>query len=506
MISIRFAIWAAVSTKAQARPDKISLADQEARCRAVATAKGWEESAGPYIVKGESRTLYVDLQTAEQAIPELRAMLEAAKRREFDVLVIYDNNRFRDLLMIVARVLISYRIQPYSISQPVDPQPPETFNPNRADTLWMMLGMSDIISHNQISDLRRKYEVGMPSRVRDKGLPANSIPFGYRKPPGRESDRQAIPEQDPITAPVVVAFKNLLLAGRSLSQIIKFAEGTGIKPPRGKQWYAASIREILRNPFYAGYNRWGMSKTFTDLRTGKRIRNRDVPLAEIIVERGQHQALWDDETHQLIIAELDRRGNSYQGKVINQLSKVLKCQDCNTAMWMQYNGSRNEPKRAIWRCSNKTCRKGAIHNSLALEQLSQKLHDVLLTETDPRQIETNQATTRMEQAKLDELVKRRDRITDLFETGGLPKNEYMSRRAALDNQIFAAERELNDAVTAIAERAQRQQLLADFRFLINEIPDWIITSDPQEINRALVLLLDHVTVKEDQIAQIIFRD
>ena len=42
----RFSIWTAVSTAAQASEDKVSLQEQEIKCRETAIAKGWKETSG----------------------------------------------------------------------------------------------------------------------------------------------------------------------------------------------------------------------------------------------------------------------------------------------------------------------------------------------------------------------------------------------------------------------------------------------------------------------------
>ncbi len=43
-----------------------------------------------------------------------------------------------------------------------------------------------------------------------------------------------------------------------------------------------------------------------------------------------------------------------------------------------------------------------------------------------------------------ELLKRRSRIVDIFESGGLTKDEYMVRRRELDTQIGKVEQEIED--------------------------------------------------------------
>ena len=505
---IRYAIWCAVSSERQAGDDKISLPDQEARCRSIANTKGWQETSLPYIVPGETRTAYINLRDAEDAIPELRQMLFDAERGRFDILVMYDYNRLRELLDPVARTLAAYKVQIYSVTQQVEPQTPETFNIYRADSAWMMQYLSSIISRAQVYDLRRKYDIGMPARVQNRGLPAISIPFGYRKPPDKENDSSAIPVQDPVTSLIVSKFKDLLLQGRSLRQLVDFANGTGIKSPKGKAWSAQTIRDILRNPFYAGYNRWGMSKNFTDPRTGKSIRNRHVNPDDVIVERGHHIPLWDDETHQRLIRELDERGNAYRGKSASQLSRLLICAKCGSPLWMQHNGPRSEPDRAIWRCSKKSeCGAANILHSRAIEQAGLYLQNEIARINDPRNTtRAEKPSYTLEEESLKELLKRRSRIVDIFESGGLTKAEYMVRRRELDTQIGKVEQEIEDLKLKTARSVERKEMLIKFEHLVGEISDWITNDDPLAVNTTLKVLLANFTVDGEKIAHITFKE
>ena len=98
---IRFAIFAAVSTRPQAAADKISLPEQIKLCRNAGKSHQWKETAGPFIIPGETRTQWINLRDAEEQITNpdgthpLRDLLDAAKRREYDVLILYHYNRLR---------------------------------------------------------------------------------------------------------------------------------------------------------------------------------------------------------------------------------------------------------------------------------------------------------------------------------------------------------------------------------------------------------------------------
>jgi site-specific DNA recombinase len=504
---VRYAIWAAVSTERQAAEDKISLEDQESRCRKTANRQNWVEASGPYIVPGETRTQFINLRDAEAAIPELRQMLNDAERGKFDVLVLYDYHRLRELMDPVYRTLAAYGVQIHNATQNLPIQPPDEYNKYRDDTAWMMMQLSNITSRKQVHDLRQKYETGMPARVTKGGIPAISIPFAYRKPPGRELDSKAIPIQDPAKALMVVKFKDLLLQGYSTRKIVDFANGTGIKAPRGGDWGVGTIREILRNPFYAGYNRWGISRNFTDPRTGKRIRKRDIDPEDVIVEKGFHQPLWDEETHARIIAELDARGNAYRGKSVSQLSRLLICDHCGTSIWLQHNGPRSEPDRAIWRCSNKACGQANILNSQAIEQAGEILAAEIGKLNDPRQTQKKkQNNFEMEQSALADLLKRRDRLVDIYQDGGLTKEEYLHRRKAIDKQINDIEDQILNAKSRVVRTAERQDALNQFANLVGGIPLWLERDEPAKVNQFLRYLLTGYRVRDDRIVEIIFKE
>ena len=93
-----FAVYAAVSTKTQLKEGKESIPNQLQISADRGCAKGWQDTGLRYVVPGQSRTKYVDLSVAEREIPDLKRMLEDAQKRRFNLLIVYDLNRFRDLL------------------------------------------------------------------------------------------------------------------------------------------------------------------------------------------------------------------------------------------------------------------------------------------------------------------------------------------------------------------------------------------------------------------------
>src|SRR5512145_441926 len=136
-MNLRFARWAAVSTREQLRPGKFSIPNQLEKTLAAATSCGWVETAGPFIVEGQSRENHIDLGEAEQEILPLRQMIQAARMRQFDILVAAETDRFRSLLIQVFRRLAQFHVQLYFLNLPIDPVPPDEYTIYKADHVLM---------------------------------------------------------------------------------------------------------------------------------------------------------------------------------------------------------------------------------------------------------------------------------------------------------------------------------------------------------------------------------
>jgi site-specific DNA recombinase len=494
---IRYAVLTAVSTKAQATDDKVSLGEQLEACRDRGTRRGWIETAGPYIVAGQSRTRYVDLSKAESDIPTLHAMLEDAKSGRFDVLAIFDYNRLRDLLDLVSTVLTGYGIQLFSATQPIEPVPPEEFKPYLASTQDIMQSMSKVISKRQADDLRIKYESGMSGRATKLGLPAR-IPWGYRKPVGREWDPKAIPEQIPEIIPILIQMKDMLLAGQSIRQIRNWLESEGVPSPGGKgQWYPTIIRDTLVNSFYAGVVSWGKSRIVFDARERKTKKNKHIDSDQIITAPGAHIAVWDDETYQRIFSELRRRGRDYRGMSANQLTGLLRCGVCGANMRIYHSGFWKSPlgNQAYIHCPVGSKDHFSIRYTWAVEMLADELvrcvnDDHVLPDSRTEKISEIQAA-------VDDLLVRRKRLVDAYEAGLLDLNEYGTRRRAIDLQVGKYEQEKREFATDNISGSERALILERLREKSDTLREYIITENKQDVNHDLRMILDHITAYRD---------
>jgi len=491
---MRFSILTAVSTASQATEDKASLSEQETKCRAVGTSRGWVESSGPYVIPGKSRTRFVNLRDAEAEIPALRTMLEDGKHGRYDVLMLFDYNRLRDLIDPVAKTLGAYGIQLFSVNQPVDPIPPQEFSPYASDTEPMVRGINQIISRWTISDLRRKYYFGVSARVRS-GLPSIRIPYGYSKPPGREQDTKAVPIQVPSHARVVIEIKEMFLNGTSYYGIRDCLNERGTPTPEGaKGWSHSTVKKILRNPFYAGKVFFQRYRTKRDPNSASKARV--VLNADHLIEDGAHVGLYSWDDYQSILAEFKRReGFPHNNRY--PFSGLLVCSVC---------GARLCHDHGSWRCKLKGTKKDHIglrvEEALALvpRALQRALRDVSPADPSPS------STAVLQGEDTTTLERQRRRVQQAYESEVYSLEEAEAKIKAIDIQI----RDLKDGeAVRLRKQKEREQFMLTLdqaREILEFLPRWCAEQDPKTVNYFLLRLCRSVTVTPDGVITVQLRD
>lgn len=504
---MRYAILCAVSTKDQATLDKISLPHQEKTCRQTGAARGWDETAGPYKIEGQSRTKWDDLHEALERLPELRRMMNEAEQGLFDVLIIYDYNRLRDLLNQVAKMLIGFNVQIFSVNQPIEPIPPQEFHPYASDAEPMVRGMSQIISQWTISDLRRKYKVGMPARI-DRGLNPLKPPFGYRWVSKKEP-----PAQEAAKCALILEMKDLLFAGQGIYEIGRYADASGIEPPMltrrskpDRKWDPKAIKYILSNPFYAGMVALHKSITVRDVHRKNKQRPVFQPRSKWKMGKGLHKPLWDEATYHAILREFERRYESTHNYAARYpYSGLLFCGECGSKLHRHnwggpgvtiVDGKKQYGRQRVLACTNA----GKAHVVIGYDEGVKIVSDELkrrLSEmqTAPAQPVTDTAPEEDPTVKLvADLKRKRKQIQEDREAGIYEQAEAVERITAIQDQIARLEQKTE----AVKETTRRRD---EFKALIGNkleyFTEWVMEDDPQIVHRWLHALCKKILVHPD---------
>lgn len=490
-MKIRYATWQAVSTKAQAGADKVSIPVQIEHTHKAGLAHGWIH-VRDYTVPGRSRTDYISLNIAEKHIPQLHDMLEAAYRGEFDILIVYDLNRFRALMLQVFDALCDCNVQLYNLSQPREPVPPREYTQERKNELRLNVSLGDIISNNETSQIQRHYRDKMPRRITEKGLHAGlgRTVYGYRKPPGRELDRNAVLVQDPGQVAVIQQIRAWFFSGCSLTEIAETLNAQGTPSPRGKRWWYSIVGYILANPFYAGIVGFGYTHWTRNRRDGTKQRHKGTP----VTNTGKHLPLWDLDTHYRILAELERRGQAHPGIKTRALSRLLHCH-CGAVMWAQI----DQKKYMRWRCSTLQPGHASLRDEEALDQVIHQI-DHTLRHLDQLQLPDRADSRPQWQAELSDVRARKQRWLDQIERGALSDNDpdIAERLRHLNTEIARLQETLKKAERDAQRNEHTRSALRQLAVSVETLPHYYRHGDPKAVNADLHQILEAVHVQPDK--------
>jgi site-specific DNA recombinase len=257
-----------------------SIDDQLAICRDL--AKREEIKVGPS---------FADRAKSGASLFERDGLLElmaAAKRREFNVLIVESLDRLsrdqEDLAGLFKR-LNYYEVEIRTVNEGVATQ--------------MHIGIRGLLGSMFLKDLGDKVRRGHNGRVREGKFPG-AVTYGYRKVLGKPGEREIDPEQAAIVRRIFTEYAE----GCSPRDIAAWLTRDCIPTPTGnKIWNHQTFvggrlkRGMISNPIYIGEIVWNTSRTVLNPETGKKTKRagvaedrvtRAVPHLRII-----EQPLWD---------------------------------------------------------------------------------------------------------------------------------------------------------------------------------------------------------------------
>ena len=153
----------------------------------------------------------------------------------------------------------------------------------------------------------------------------------------------------------------------------------GIKPPKGKRWSPASLKDLLENVHYLGRVKWNWRKTVTIVEDGEiKKTSPKAKMGEYLIYEGKHPAIISEE---LFNAALEKQGRNHRAKpttkVANPFASLLYCQ-CGRIMILRTYKSHNGKPRMICNdhghCHTGSCTYEEMMNAIA-DILKQSIAD-----------------------------------------------------------------------------------------------------------------------------------
>ena len=264
--------------------------------------------------------------------PGMLSLMEAAKRREFDVVIAEALDRIsrdqEDIAAIYKR-LSHADVRIITLSE--------------GEINELHVGLKGTMNALFLKDLAIKTRRGQRGRVEAGKIPGGNS-YGYtivRRILDNGSVSTGEREIDPDQAAIIRRMFKEYADGIAPRQIARRLNAEGVPSPRGGQWNASTINGsrqrrngILNNELYLGRINYNRQKFVKDPETGKRV-SRPNPKHEWIKKEVPHLRIIDDETWEAVQAIKARysssKGNKRQTKK-RLLTGLVKCGCCSGSM------------------------------------------------------------------------------------------------------------------------------------------------------------------------------
>jgi DNA invertase Pin-like site-specific DNA recombinase len=311
--TLRCAVWAAVSSEAQAEDDKVSIAVQLRQGRDVA-AKHNANVVAELVVPGRSRSIIL-FEDAARRIPAYSELHKLLTERAIDVLVYLDSSRLgrtAALVMTIEALCRDAGVQMYELANP-----PRDFGRSEYSTGTALVGAWGAIgAEDEIHKLRYRHKIGMMGRVQAGKIPTGTPAWGYTK--RFAADGSEIIEVDESIALWVRKVFEWYVAGASGMTIADRLNQAGIRRTKGGGWTSPKVYVLLARVWrYAGYSEIN--------RTGNR---------QYTKARGNWQAIISEELAERVVAERAVREHDRSlADTPYVLAGVVVCAQCGKKMY-----------------------------------------------------------------------------------------------------------------------------------------------------------------------------
>lgn len=270
-------------------------------------------------------------------------------------------------------------------------------------------------------------------------------------------------------------------------KIATYLDDMQIKPRIASHWSPAAIKDMLENPVYIGKIRWNWRKINKVMQNGEIVKTRPKSArSEWIYVDGKHEAIIDIDTYN---AALAKRGTNVKVTTNKELSNpfagLLFCGTCGRAMSLKrYINKRTKTNTVCLSmvCDDQShCHTRSVQYSLFVDSVIKTLKNSIedfeiKIENDNSDAESQQRIVKSIMLELRKLKEKDTRQKDALDDGIYSKDEFLSRNAKVQEQIYKAEQMLKDTNKQLTATANYKNKIIKFANCINAINDDTISA------------------------------
>lgn len=434
--------------------------------------------------------------------PEMQKLLAAVETGAFEGVLVMEvprlargNTRDQGVVSETFQYSGTKIITPDKIYDPAD----------EADEEYFEFGL--FMSRREYKAINRRLQRGRMASLEEGKYIAGTAPYGYRRV--RVPHQRGYTLEPSETAPVVQEIFRLYTEGDPQSNgsrqpigsygIANLLNARGIPSPGGVKWTAAAVRDVLKNPTYAGYIRWSYRPDKKQMVNGVLTVSHPVN-KEAELKKGLHPPLITEETWTAANAAMHSRAHTPlpgRKQIANPLAGLVYCSVCGRSLVQLPQGSHGEPMVMCptARCPTVGSRRDAVEAALmeALESWLKHYEIRLKEEEQGASGAELEAGLQKARKQLDNLAKQRGSLYDLLEQGVYSKELFLERSRLLAERTTETERQVSALEGHLASLRQAELLRKSIAPRIRNVLDVYGTLEtPAEQNALLKSVLDHV--------------
>lgn len=524
---IRCAVYLRVSTEEQNKEGHFGLEVQEDKCRAFIES---QEAEGYVLDEKHVFKDEISGGTPIEKRPELNKLFEAARQKEFDVLIVYKTDRLARSIRILVNAVhelevlgIKYR----SVTEPFD-----------TTTAFGKTAMNlfGTFAEFEKEMIRERTMNGKLKAARNGFWSTGFCPYGYYR--DEETKKLVIvPEEAKM---VKKMYKWLVDEQLSLGEISRRMNAQGINSPKHTRiekrethnyWWKRTIGRILTNEVYAGkliYRKYKRPfKNLSSLIDPTLLRPEDEWI-EIKVPPIISRELFDAATQQLV---RNREFSKRNQKREYLYAKLIYCGYCNYKMFSGYQPSRrNKPLadgvgkyyHGVYRPtdavgSTKRCEKCLQYGETRLEPVWECLTAILKNPANMyapiekyiyKEENTKEIKERMDEitSELEFIDKKKKKVQKMFLDSDMDERQYETYLS----EFKIGERKLNDESTRLQQRmlsnAEKKGRRIAIEKVYEQVKSRLENVSYAEKMRVLHLFVERITLfPKENYAKVVFK-
>ncbi len=388
--------------------------------------------------------------------------------------------------------------------------PDKIYDPSdEADEEYFEFGL--FMSRREYKTINRRLQRGRMASLNEGKYIAGAAPYGYQRvriPHQRGFTLEIVPEK----AETVQDIFRLYTIGDPKPDgttepigsygIANLLNARSIPSPSGAKWTATAVRDILKNPTYAGYVRWSYRPDKKQVVDGVVTISHPVS-QEAILQKGLHPAIISENTWTSAKVAMTSRAHvpvPSKKRIANPLAGLLRCSVCGRSLVQLPQGSHGAPMVMCptAKCPTVSSRRDVTEQAL-LDSLRQWLRDYKIdiqTAHPSEEVTASLQSVKRQVSKLqrtlDTMNQQKSRLYDLLEQGVYTQDVFLERSRALAARITDAETQLGSLSNHLNALQQASAVQKDIVPKIQNVLDgYGMLETPAEKNALLKTVLDH---------------